>query len=77
MPTWGVIGVVLCLGGAVWIRQGTNAMHGSGMSGHGQWAILGVVIGLALLAPGAVVRHSGRGYLRNDNSSSQPLAAHW
>jgi hypothetical protein len=36
----------------VWIAHGTNALHGSGMSGHGVWAVLGVVlivIGLALL----------------------------
>jgi hypothetical protein len=43
----------LCLVGAVWIAQGTNALHGSGMSGHGQWAVIGavfVVIGLGVLA---------------------------
>jgi protein-S-isoprenylcysteine O-methyltransferase Ste14 len=47
-----VIGVVLCLAGLVWIAQGTNVLHGSGMSGHGQWAVFGVillVIGAALL----------------------------
>jgi hypothetical protein len=49
----GTVGVVLCLVGAVWIAQGTNALHGSGMSGHEQWAVIGavcVVIGLAVLA---------------------------
>jgi protein-S-isoprenylcysteine O-methyltransferase Ste14 len=48
----GIAGAVLCLVGAVWIAQGTNALGGSGMSGHGQWAVIGVVlvlIGLALL----------------------------
>jgi hypothetical protein len=48
-----IVGVVLCLVGAVWIAQGTNALHGSGMSGHGQWAVIGavfVLIGLAVLA---------------------------
>lgn len=62
MWTRGVIGVVLCLVGAVWIGQGTNAIHGSGMSGHGQWAILGaaaVVIGLALLVWAWRIRRSG------------------
>ncbi len=52
MWTRGVLGIVLRLAGAVWIAQGTNALHGSGMSGHGVWAVLGVVlivIGLALL----------------------------
>ena len=53
MWTRGIVGVVLCLVGAVWIAQGTDALHGSGMSGHGQWTVIGVVlvvIGLALLA---------------------------
>jgi uncharacterized membrane protein HdeD (DUF308 family) len=53
MWTRGIIGVILCIAGAVWIAQGTNALHGSGMSGHGVWAVLGavlIVIGVALLA---------------------------
>lgn len=49
----GVVGVVLCLVGAVWVAQGTNALGGSRMmSGHGGYAVLGgvvIVIGLALL----------------------------
>jgi hypothetical protein len=48
-----VAGVALCLVGALWIAQGTNEMHGSGMSGHRQYSVLGivaVVVGLALLA---------------------------
>jgi uncharacterized membrane protein HdeD (DUF308 family) len=43
---------VVCLLGVVWIAQGAGAMHGSSMSGHGQFAILGVVafiVGVALL----------------------------
>jgi predicted MFS family arabinose efflux permease len=43
----------LCLIGAVWIAQGTDAVHGSSMSGHSGYAALGVVavvIGVALLA---------------------------
>ena len=49
----GIAGIVLCLVGAVWIAQGTDVLHGSGMSGQGLWAVIGVVvavIGLALLA---------------------------
>jgi uncharacterized membrane protein HdeD (DUF308 family) len=60
MWTRGIVGVAFCLIGAVWIAQGTNAMHGSGMSGHGQWTVIGavfVVIGLAALAWGWRVRH--------------------
>jgi hypothetical protein len=55
----GVIGILLCATGAVWIAQGTNSMNGSGMSGHGQWAVIGVVaivIGLGLLVWASRVR---------------------
>jgi protein-S-isoprenylcysteine O-methyltransferase Ste14 len=48
----GIVGVVLCLVGAVWVAQGTGAMHGSSMSGHGGYAVLGViviVVGFALV----------------------------
>ena len=48
----GVVGVGLCLVGIVFILQGTNVIHGSGMSGHGGYAGLGgvlVVAGVALL----------------------------
>ncbi|HEY5438982.1 MAG TPA: hypothetical protein VIJ99_08765 [Acidimicrobiales bacterium] len=48
----GVVGLVFGLVGIVWILQGTNVVHGSGMSGHGGYAVLGVVvvlIGVALL----------------------------
>jgi hypothetical protein len=53
MWTRGVIGVVLCLVGAVFVLQGTNALSGSKvMSGHSGYAVLGgilIVVGLALL----------------------------
>jgi hypothetical protein len=52
MWTRGIAGVVLCLVGAVWIGQGTNVLHGSGMSGEKQWTVIGavlVMIGAALL----------------------------
>jgi hypothetical protein len=48
----GVIGVVLVAIGGLWIAQGTGAVHGSMMSGHGQYAVLGVLVvlvGVALL----------------------------
>jgi protein-S-isoprenylcysteine O-methyltransferase Ste14 len=47
-----VLGVLLCLVGAVFVGQGTNVIHGSSMSGHGGYAGLGavlLVIGLGLL----------------------------
>ena len=48
----GVLGFLLGLVGVIWILQGLDIAKGSGMSGHGIWAVLGVVllvIGLALL----------------------------
>lgn len=55
----GIPGVVLCALGALWIAQGSGEMHGSGMSGHSSFAVLGVVVvivGLALLVWAALVR---------------------
>jgi hypothetical protein len=46
----GIPGIVLCLIGAVWIAQGTNVLHGSGMSGQGMWAVIGVIVALVGLA---------------------------
>lgn len=50
----GVIGVVLCLVGLVWIGQGTDVISNSKlMSGHGQYTLLGIVVlaaGLVLVA---------------------------
>jgi len=48
----GVVGLVLVVVGGVWIAQGSGAVHGSAMSGHSQYAALGVVVlvvGLALI----------------------------
>ena len=48
----GILGTVLFLVGAVWIGQGVNLIHGSGMSGHWVWAVIGAVfvaIGVPLL----------------------------
>ncbi|MBV8161979.1 MAG: hypothetical protein JO265_13735 [Acidimicrobiia bacterium] len=47
-----VIGAVLVLVGAVWIGQGVGAIHGSFMTGHAEWAVIGGVcafLGGALL----------------------------
>jgi hypothetical protein len=46
----GIGGVILCLFGVVWIAQGTGAMSGSSMSGHGQYAALGAVVALLVQA---------------------------
>jgi len=59
----GIIGIVLCLTGVVWIGQGTNVLSNSKlMSGHGQYTLLGIIVllvGLALV--GWAVRIWGRG----------------
>jgi protein-S-isoprenylcysteine O-methyltransferase Ste14 len=56
----GALGVVLLVVGAVWILQGVGLLQGSAMSGHGQYAALGVgaaIVGAALLLWAARVRH--------------------
>jgi hypothetical protein len=40
-----VAGAVLTLLGLVWILQGLNIIGSSGMSGHGIWAVIGIVVG--------------------------------
>jgi hypothetical protein len=53
MRTRIVIGVVLCLVGAVWFGQGVGAIGGSFMSGRAVWAVIGgiaFIFGVALLA---------------------------
>ncbi len=48
-----IIGVILILMGLVWILQGVNVLGGSMMSGHIQYAYLGIgldIIGAGLLA---------------------------
>lgn len=52
MWTRGIIGVVLCLVGIVWIGQGLNLIGGSFMSGQGLWLGIGcvcLVVGLVVL----------------------------
>jgi hypothetical protein len=47
-----VIGVVLCLVGALWFSQGVGWFGGSFMSGQAVWAVIGVVtvlFGITLL----------------------------
>jgi predicted MFS family arabinose efflux permease len=56
-----ITGAVLCLIGALWIGQGIGTVHGSAMTGHGQYAALGAVlaaVGVALLVwAGIIWRH--------------------
>jgi hypothetical protein len=48
-----IIGILLILTGAVWILQGFNLLLGSMMSGHIQYAILGLVV--AVIGAGLMV----------------------
>jgi len=61
MWTRGIIGVVLCLVGIVWIGQGANLIGGSFMSGQGLWLGIGcvcLVVGLALLVWASRIRRT-------------------
>jgi hypothetical protein len=49
-------GILLCAVGAVFMLQGTNVLHGSGMSAQGKWTVIGaivVAVGLVLIAMAA------------------------
>ncbi len=55
----GIIGLVLCAVGVVWILQGVDLLHGSSMSGHGlyaAWGALATALGLVVLGQAARVR---------------------
>ncbi|MGB8648596.1 MAG: hypothetical protein WCF84_25390 [Anaerolineae bacterium] len=41
-----IIGVILTLTGIVWILQGTNILQTGVMAGQGQWAVIGLVVGI-------------------------------
>jgi hypothetical protein len=40
----GIGGVVCVVIGLLWVGQGTNVLRGSDMSGHLQWAIMGLLV---------------------------------
>ena len=40
-----VVGILLALLGVLWILQGLDVVGDSGMSGHGIWAVIGLVVG--------------------------------
>ena len=45
MRTFGrVLGVLMVLGGGVWILQGINLLPGSYMTGDPRWAVRGLVL---------------------------------
>jgi hypothetical protein len=58
-----VIGIVLCLVGAVWIGQGIGVIHGSFMTGEAVWAVIGAVallFGVSLLVGARRARRNRR-----------------
>ena len=55
----GIVGLVLCVVGGVWIFQGTGVLHGSFMTGRSQYAVLGavaLVAGISLLGWAVKIR---------------------
>lgn len=57
---WLVIGVIAVLLGVVWTLQGLNILQGSGMSGHGIFAVIGVIVGIVgLVLIGIGTRRAG------------------
>jgi len=56
-----VFGVLLAAIGAVWIAQGTGALHGSFMTGEAIWAVIGglcVIAAIALVTSGVRLHRS-------------------
>jgi hypothetical protein len=43
---WLVLGVLAILVGSVWTLQGLNIMSGGAMSGHGIFAVIGLIVGV-------------------------------
>jgi hypothetical protein len=56
-----IVGALLVVLGGVWIAQGIGALHGSMMTGHPRYAVLGAVTVAAglLLALGRFRRRRG------------------
>lgn len=53
-----ILGVLLILGGGVWILQGINVLPGSFMTGQIRWAIYGSIV--AVVGIGLLVLANGR-----------------
>ncbi len=59
-----VIGVALCLVGALWFGQGVGWIGGSFMSGQAVWAVIGgiaILFGVALLRGARQTRDDANG----------------
>lgn len=42
----GIIGLLLIAVGLLWIGQGVGTVHGSAMTGHSQYAVLGALVAI-------------------------------
>lgn len=62
MKTRAVLGVLSLIAGAIWIAQGSGALHGSSMTGEGQWTVIGIVL---VVVGAALVISSRRARQRN------------
>jgi hypothetical protein len=71
----GVIGIVLCAVGTVWILQGTKVIHGSGMSGQGKWGSYWSRGGLGVFCLGRPT--SPKGHDRIKLKGSVPAVKFW
>jgi hypothetical protein len=61
-----ILGVILILLGGLWLLQGFNVLGGSFMSGHIQYAILGIIVGiLGILSLVFANRSKGSGNIEN------------
>ena len=43
---WLVLGILAIVVGSVWTLQGLNIVGGSAMSGHGLFAVIGLIVGV-------------------------------
>jgi uncharacterized membrane protein YidH (DUF202 family) len=71
--TWlkAAIGTIAIIVGLVWIGQGLNIIHGSGMSGHPAFSVLGLILvlvgGWLLVSAQRAGQESGRGDLQTSS----------
>ena len=69
MKTRAVVGIIACLIGLLWIVQGLSSTKGSGMTGHKQYSVLGLVVvlaGVALLVWAWRIYSAGREQNKQD-----------
>ncbi len=65
-----IISVILILAGIIWFLQGINVLPGSFMSGHSQYAILGIIVGA--IGIGLMIYANRRSHVTDDNDHTHP-----